>query len=66
MNDPKDDDVKALVDFKKGDIESHGAFAELSKVRSENTWLANFSSQNTREAYQRSVASFVAMRRKRR
>ena len=51
MNDPKDDDVKALVDFKKGDIESHGAFAELSKVRSENTWLANFSSQNTREGF---------------
>lgn len=32
----------------------------LSNVRSESVWLANFSSANTRDAYQRSVASFIA------
>ena len=29
-------------------------------MRSENVWLANFSSANTRDAYQRSVTSFIA------
>ena len=57
---PEPDDVKALIEFKKCDVELHDAFAVLSNVRSENVWLANFASQNTRDAYQRSVASFVA------
>lgn len=32
----------------------------LNNIRAENVWLANFSSLNTREAYKRSVASFIA------
>lgn len=52
--------MKALVEFKPGGLDSHRAFDVLSEVRGENVWLANFSSQNTRDAYQRSVASFVA------
>jgi integrase/recombinase XerD len=57
---PEKDNPKALIAFKKGDLESHVAFDVLANVRSENVWLANFSSQNTRDAYQRSVASFIA------
>ena len=52
--------MPALIEFKKGELEAHSAFAVLSNVRSENRWLANFASNNTREAYQRSVASFIA------
>lgn len=58
-NDPEDN-VKPLVEFKKGELEQHAAFGVLSDIRSENVWLANFSSQNTRDAYQRSVGSFIA------
>lgn len=57
---PEPEGVKALIEFRKGDLKSHDAFAVLANVRSENVWLANFASQNTREAYQRSVVSFVA------
>ena len=60
MKSPKDDDVPALIEFKKGDLQARDAFEVLSNVRSENVWLANFSSQNTRDAYQHSVASFIA------
>ena len=60
MERPDEDAVKALVEFKSGDLAEHRAFEVLSDVRAENTWLANFQSANTRDAYQRSVASFVA------
>ena len=36
------------------------AFDVLANVRAENIWLANFASENTRDGYRRSVASFVA------
>lgn len=49
-----------LVDFSKDELHASDAFHLLSRVRSENRWLANFSSQNTRDAYQRAVASFIA------
>ena len=49
-----------LVDFKKDELENSDAFRVLSSVRAENLWLANFASQNTRDAYQRAVASFIA------
>ena len=52
--------MKPLIEFKKGELEQHAAFDVLSDVRSENVWLANFSSRNTRDAYQRSVGSFIA------
>lgn len=60
MEKPDENAVKALVEFKSGDLTEHRAFEVLSDVRAENTWLANFQSANTRDAYQRSVASFVA------
>lgn len=60
MKDPAEDDVPALVEFKTGAIEAHRAFDVLATVRAENVWLANFSSENTRDAYRRSVASFIA------
>lgn len=57
---PEPEGVKTLIDIKKGGLEQHAAFEVLSNVRSENVWLANFPSENTRDAYQRSVASFIA------
>jgi site-specific recombinase XerD len=60
MKSSEDDNVKLLVEFKKGALESHSAFELLKNVREENSWLANFSSENTRQAYRRAVASFVA------
>lgn len=60
MKTPQNNNPKTLIDFNKGGIANHDAFDVLSNVRSENVWLANFSSQNTRDTYQRSVASFIA------
>ena len=60
MKSDQDVPVDPLIDFKKGELEQHDAFAVLANVRSENLWLANFSSQNTRDAYQRAVGSFIA------
>jgi len=60
MENLEPNDAKALIEFKKGEIDQSDAFDVLSNVRSENVWLANFSSQNTRDVYQRSVASFIA------
>ncbi len=60
MKTSKIDKPKALIECKKGDLANHDAFDVLANVRSENVWLANFPSQNTRDAYQRSVASFIA------
>ena len=52
--------VNPLIEFKRGELEGRSAFEVLSNVRYENLWLANFSSFNTRDAYQRAVGSFVA------
>ena len=60
MNPPKDNEVNDLIEFKKSDLLNHDAFLILSNVSSENVWLANFSSENTRDAYRRSVSSFIA------
>lgn len=57
---PEPGSAKSLIDIKKDELDQHDAFEVLSKVRSENVWLANFSSANTRDSYQRSVASFIA------
>ena len=60
MGKPETNDVKTLIDIEKDELADHSVFDVLSNVRSENVWLAKFSSENTREAYQRSVASFIA------
>lgn len=60
MRDPREQPVPGLVEFKSGAIETHRAFDVLADVRAENIWLANFSSENTRDAYKRAVASFIA------
>lgn len=60
MPDPHEDDVRPLIEFTKRELQTAPAFDVLSNVRSENVWLANFASQNTRDAYQRAVASFIA------
>lgn len=60
MKTPKFNTPETLIAFNKSDLADHYAFDVLSNVRSENVWLANFSSQNTKDAYQRSVASFIA------
>jgi site-specific recombinase XerD len=57
---PSSNNPKHLIEFGKSQIGQHDAFDVLSNVRSENVWLANFSSENTKEAYRRSVASFIA------
>lgn len=60
MNLPDPNRVPPLVEFSKGSLDTHSAFDLLSNVREENAWLANFASSNTRDTYQRAVASFVA------
>jgi integrase/recombinase XerD len=60
MNLPDPDRVPTLVEFNKNSLDTHSAFELLSNVREENAWLANFASSNTRDTYQRAVASFVA------
>jgi len=60
MEYPENSKEKTLVEISNTGLTDHGAFDVLSNVRSESVWLANFSSQNTREAYQRSVSSFIA------
>lgn len=52
--------MQPLVDFKKGELDGSDAFHVLSGVRAEAVWLANFASRNTRDSYQRAVASFIA------
>jgi len=60
MKPPEKSDATKLVEIGNRSLADHDAFDVLSNIRSENVWLANFSSQNTRKAYQRSVASFIA------
>ena len=54
------DPSQSLIQFSAGGLYDHGAFEVLAQVRAERVWLANFSSENTREAYHRAVASFIA------
>jgi site-specific recombinase XerD len=54
------DDDMTLVEISKDELREHSAFDALSDVREEQAWLANFASDNTRDAYQRAVGSFLA------
>lgn len=49
-----------LVEPEKQEIISSNIFEILKQTRAENTWLSNFSSVNTKDAYKRAVASFIA------
>ena len=60
MPDPEHTPPKALIEVTAGELDTNPAFASLSDVRAESVWLANFSSLNTRAAYQRAVGSFIA------
>lgn len=60
MNDAPRDPFQGLIHFTTNGLTDHAAFDVLSQVRAEQVWLANFSSENTREAYHRAAASFVA------
>ena len=52
--------MNPLIEIGRDELETHSAFKVLAEVRAEQVWLANFSSTNTRDAYQRSVGSFIA------
>jgi len=60
MKEEQDPRVPELIEFRKGALERHVAFEVLAGIRAENLWLANFSSPNTRDAYERAVGSFIA------
>ncbi len=49
-----------LIEPKHGELATGRVFDVLKNIRAENVWLANFASQNTRQAYKRAVASFIA------
>ena len=57
---PDNEQVLSLIEPKSGDLVTGRIFELLQDVRAENLWLANFASENTREAYKRAVASFIA------
>ncbi|MEM6891167.1 MAG: hypothetical protein AAF636_23990 [Pseudomonadota bacterium] len=60
LNDKPDGREMRLVDFEQDALEQSAAFELLSEVSAERVWLANFASENTRQAYQRAVGSFIA------
>ncbi|WP_424972632.1 tyrosine-type recombinase/integrase [Dinoroseobacter sp. S76] len=60
MSDYPEISVNPLIDVTNAELERLDAFAALADVRAESVWLANFSSSNTRAAYQRAVGSFIA------
>lgn len=51
--------MQELIEITTGEV-GHSAFDVLADVRSEERWIANFTSGNTRDAYRRAVASFIA------
>ena len=57
---PQNDNPLPLKEPKAGELTSGRVFDVLTNIRAENVWLANFSSENTRDAYRRAVASFIA------
>ena len=57
---PSKDKSLPLIEPKLGELTSGRVFEVLNNIRAEDVWLANFASLNTREAYKRAVASFVA------
>ncbi len=57
---PSKNNPLTLIEPKHGEIAIGRMFEVLKSSRAENVWLANFASQNTRDAYRRAVASFVA------
>lgn len=57
---PSKDHPLTLIEPTSGELTTGRIFDMLQQVRAENLWLANFSSDNTRKAYKRSMASFIA------
>ena len=49
-----------LVEPDQQAVSTGNIFDLLKQTRAENSWLANFSSTNTKDAYKRAVASFIA------
>jgi len=49
-----------LKEPRVGELTTGRVFDVLAHISAENVWLANFSSPNTRDAYKRAVASFIA------
>lgn len=49
-----------LIEPNNQEITTGNIFELLKQTRAENTWLANFSSVNTKDSYKRAVASFIA------
>ena len=54
------DNPLPLKESKLGELTTDRVFDVLTNIRAENVWLANFSSENTRDAYKRAVGSFIA------
>jgi len=49
----------SLIEASTADLTTGRVFDMLNEVKAEQVWLANFSSNNTRDAYKRAVGSFV-------
>lgn len=60
MNGDEQVPIQPLIEVTNRDLAESDTFAALADVRAENVWLANFASQNTRDAYHRAVGSFIA------
>jgi integrase/recombinase XerD len=56
----KKDEPLSLIKPTSSELATGRIFDILQEVRAENVWLANYSSLNTRQAYKRSVGSFIA------
>ena len=54
------DETLDLIEPKNDQLTTGRIFDMLTEIRAENVWLANFSSDNTRDAYKRAVGSFIA------
>lgn len=48
-----------LIEPSNTDLATGRIYDMLQETRAENVWLANFSSDNTRDAYKRAVGSFI-------
>ena len=49
-----------LVPASGSQIDLGNAYEVLAAIPAENLWLANFTSQNTRESYRRALGQFIA------
>jgi len=50
-----------LVPASGSQIDLGNAYEVLAAIPAENLWLANFTSQNTRESYRRALGQFIAL-----